>query len=564
MPNEKKEYGLYRAVVVVCICAIAWATFNPCHPVKAAEPRPPESSRIVELFDNQTGMTAKGGGKKSHLDQVRLGKVGIEDPGSQAAGENRPFDLSSYRRPDMIGNIFKGNFELVPATGLDNLRYYAQAVGDLAARCPTLQLESAKHQVFPYLLSGVTDLVERFQTGQLSQSEILQAVWMAILGLNQHWDCQYVPGQGSFEQAQARCNQAGQDRTELGVLPSFDAAHDITLFLGRYGCESNEARSLARQLIDFGRTAHASGHFAGPMPPPDSPAGQAYAAIFENCTLSSIDDSRSQWCGCYVRTLHSLKPPRKVLYALAQNPFVDGATYISWVVRNLAGGETLYKCESKLIGKPDWGEYHAPRSTACLVDDIPAPQGERECRYRTAWGEFIITGEQCAPEILSSRWGYQEVDCKRGGIIATAPTGPRVWKNGVFTMIDYESELTPDFVPSLPVDARQKHPLEARFLKRDTPGLLLSMSLTSMTDANLVLLGAPFKLLTQNFDDIAAVGREGALLLSCKYKANKGVRVKSYWFEKVPEHMRARKVSPALQPYFARIGGPVTICPARD
>lgn len=530
----------------------------------AVEARPPDSSRIVELFDNPAGKDKNGGGEKSSLDQVRLGKLGVADLGSHDGRVNRRLDLSGYRRPDMIGNIFKGDFDLVPATGLDNLRYYAQAVGDLASRCPALSLESAKHQIFPYLLSGVTDLIERFQTGQLSQSEVLQAVWMAILGLNQHWSCQYEPGRGSFEQAQAKCNQTGQDNADLAVLPSFDAAHDLTLFIGRYGCESKEARDLARQLVNFGRTAHTRGHFSGPMPSPNSPAGQAYAAILENCSLSSIDDRQSAWCGCYVRTLHSLKPPGKVLYALAQNPFVDGSTYMSWVARNVPGGASLYTCEKFLLGKADWREYYAPRSTACLVGETVAAGGERECRYRAAWGEFTLVGEVCAPEISSRRWGYQEVDCKRGGVVATAPPGPRVWEKGIFTMIDYEAELSPDFVPSLPADARIKQPLEVRLLQRESPGLLKSMSLSVMTDSHLMMMGTPFKLLVQGGDDIAAVHREGALILQCKYMTDKGVRVKSYWFEEMPEHVRNQKVNPALQPYFAKIAGAATTCPARD
>jgi hypothetical protein len=131
-------------------------------------------------------------------------------------------------------------------------------------------------------------------------------------------------------------------------------------------------------------------------------------------------------------------------------------------------------------------------------------------------------------------------------------------------MIDYETELAPDFVPPLPADARTKHPLLVRLLKRETPGLLQSMSLTLMTDGDLMIMGTPAQLLRQTGPDIAAIDREGALLLKCTYKSQRGVQIKNYWFEQVPKHVQNRQVSPALQPYFARIAGARSSCPASD
>jgi len=463
----------------------------------------------------------------------------------------------------MIGYIYEGRFELVPATGLDNMRFYAQAVGSLAESCPSLALQDSKHELIPFLVSGATDLVRRFQTGQLSQSEVLQSVWMAMLGLNRHWSCQYHPGRGTFNQAQARCNAAAKDQAELGVLPSLDAAHDTTLFLGRHGCQSREAQRLARQLITFGRTAHTRTHFADRMPRPTSPEGRAYASIFENCARGSLDDRAHAWCGCYVRTLHSLKPSERVLHALGQNPFVDGSTYIDWVVRNLPGGQALYECARTLPGR-DWRESYAPRPTACLIDEKPAPGATKECRYRAARSVFSIMDEKCAPEISSRQWGYHEVDCSAGGAVSKPRVGPREWRSGVSTLIDYETELSPEFVPSLPHDARAKHPLEVRLLKRNTPGLLRSMSLTVLTDGDLVMMGTPLSVLASSGADIAAIDREGALLLKCTYKREKGAQIKTYWFERVPKHVQNGRVSTALQPYFARIAGAKSSCPIKS
>jgi hypothetical protein len=234
---------------------------------------------------------------------------------------------------------------------------------------------------------------------------------------------------------------------------------------------------------------------------------------------------------------------------------------MTWVARNLPGGEALYKCASTLPNW-DWREAYAPRTTACLIDDRAAPDGARECRYRAACSVFTITSDRCAQEISSRGWGYREVDCRAGGGVAAPRFAPREWRRGAFTMIDYETELAPDFVPPLPADARAKHPLLVRLLNRETPGLLQSMSLTVMTDADLMIMGTPPNLLRQSGPDIAAIDREKALLLKCTYKSQQGVQRKTYWFERVPKHVQDGQVNPALQPYFARIAGARSSCPA--
>jgi len=67
---------------------------------------------------------------------------------------------------------------------------------------------------------------------------------------------------------------------------------------------------------------------------------------------------------------------------------------------------------------------------------------------------------------------------------------------------------------------------EVRLLKRETLGLLQSMSLTVMTDGDLMIMGTPPNLLRQSGTDIAAVDREGALLLKCTYKSQRACRLK--------------------------------------
>ncbi|HZD52011.1 MAG TPA: hypothetical protein VE175_03105, partial [Woeseiaceae bacterium] len=112
-----------------------------------AEPRPPASSRILEDYEAEPAATSSRSGAP-------------------------PLELSGYRRSDMIGYIYQGKFELVPATGLNNIRYFSQSIAELASRCPNLELDDAKYSIVPYLLSGATDLVSRFQSGELSQSEV--------------------------------------------------------------------------------------------------------------------------------------------------------------------------------------------------------------------------------------------------------------------------------------------------------------------------------------------------------------------------------------------------------
>jgi hypothetical protein len=78
------------------------------------------------------------------------------------------------------------------------------------------------------------------------------------------------------------------------------------------------------------------------------------------------------------------------------------------------------------------------------------------------------------------------------------------------------------------------------------------------------MMGTPSNLLTKSGVDIAAVDREVALLLKCTYKSQRGLQRKTYWFERVPKHVQNGQVNPVLQPYFARIAGARSSCPASD
>lgn len=527
--------------------AASLALISSIGPARTADPQRPESSVILKLYETESAAARDAGGAPQKL------------------------DLSGYQRTDMIGYIYEGKFELVPAAGLDNMRYYAQFVGDLAKRCPKLDLESAKYQLIPYIFSGAADYLKRLRAGNLGPSEIGQTVWMGVLALNQHWACQHDASTTTQrKEAQAQCNEAAVASQGLGILPSDDAARDATLFFGRHTCDSPQARRLARQLIQFGREASSRMQFTGQMPSPSSPEGKAYSDMFESCLRTSPEPVQQEYCGCYVRTLYSLKPPSGVVQALSRNPFVDGSSYIGWLVNNVPGGRELYKCTEVFRGNPTvWREYRAARPTACLMQEKPTAGIVRECQYRAAWGEFTITGDKCEPEISSRRWGYREVDCAKGGTVALDAGAPRVWQKGVYTLIDYENDVPSGFAPALPKDAAEKlinskQFVEIRLLKNTSLGLLKSVSLQPFGFQVLTTLGFRGEIGDARAD-WAAIQKEQGLVLSCSYAGaeNKAVDVRYYWYEKIPQHVREGRLAPATGPYIERIMGPVATCPAK-
>jgi hypothetical protein len=509
---------------------------RPASPVAAVAPQPPKSSAITKLFEAELGP-------------------------AKAPSGMPPLDTTGFRRGDMLGPIYDGRFELATAAGLDNIRYFIQSVGDLSSRCKNLDMESAKFQVLPYVIAGAKDAWQRILALKASDSEYFQAAWLLMLQMNANWKCEYNPrGVVTREQAQASCDAAGAASSSFGVLPSLDAATDITLFVGRYGCQSRETRHLARQLVEFARLAHTRMQFTAAMPSPTSPEGKAYARMFENCSRRRSDNQADDWCACYVRTLHSLKPPAGLLEDLSNNPFVDAGTYLQWMAANVPGAGALYKCSDR---HSPIGRAMAPRPTACLVDQRSQNDGTNACTYRAAWGEFTTAETNCQGQIDSRIWGYREVDCAAGGRSVVASGGPRIWNEGRDQFIDYEQPVPDTLVPDLPADARSKRSVIVRFLKRETPGALRTMHLKGVSpgmfnvyDDRTLNLMAP---------DENAVNAENARVLACQYNAAKGtVWTHLYWFEKVPAHVSDGRLNKALSPHpFSIIKGAASRCPAR-
>ena len=500
--------------------------------------RPPESSKIVKIYETASGEATRG-----------------------AANASPQIKLDDYARPDVMGYVYSGQFALVPSAGLDNLRYYAQSIADLNMRCPALGLDSAKYDLLPYILAGSGDYVRRLMSGKLDQSEIAQTMWMGVLALNQNWACNAdaLSAQPSTT-AQAQCESAQAGSAAATVLPSPEATHDIKLFLGRYGCRSAEAQRLARQLVAFGQQAPAQMQFSRQMPAPDSAEGRQYTAIFNNCSRSTFDPAHQAWCGCYVRALHSISPPSAVVAALAENPFVDGASYMTWVAAHVAGGRALYECEDVDDGS-DWRRSRAPRTTACLIDRSQAPAGGWTCRFRAAWGEFTRTSDQCAASISSHSWGFQEVDCAQAGALVAAVAGPRTWRRGGWTMVDYEGDVPADFVPALPNDAAAHYPISVRMLNRHSTGMLVSIDLVPPTPLPFYGLGMPMS--EDIWSDIAAIDREKQLMLVCNYQGNGGIKMVPFWYERIPDYVSKSQAAPSAQKYLARVEGPATTCPAK-
>ena len=475
------------------------------------------------------------------------------------------FDPKGYRRPDFLPQVYARHFDRVPARGLDNVRYWATAVADLAAACPGLGLQTSSGDALPYVFASGLDLFQRFRSGDLSDTEILQAGWMAILGLNATNACQWDPsGPISRDQAQMACDDAAAARSDLGVLPSLDASQDIALFLSRHACTSPQAAQLADGLRVFGRQAPGRLFRSAGLPPADLPEGAAYQEILQNCIRGSFSEAEYGWCGCYVDTLYALSPPRETVDALAQDPFADG-THIDRILA-LPGGDAVYDCADRHLRGPDSRQSYRDKPTACLIDTV-TDAGGTDCVYRAAWGTFSLPGPTCRPQITSRSWGSVEVDCGKAGAPAAAVEGPRRWQNGVFTMIDWEDPVPDDFEPPLPEDARQSHPLEMRFLTREAPGQLTRMSLTILTEPDLFA----GRLIMPNdplFDVVAPtlmqIDREDGLILTCNWTTGQGTaRRRSYWYQTLPPSVGSGTLDPRMAEALSQIGAPIETCPSR-
>jgi hypothetical protein len=95
----------------------------------------------------------------------------------------------------MLVNIYDGRFEPAPAGGLDNIRYYAQAVGDLAEQCPALGLDVAKYSILPYIVANMRETIARVQSGKGTASELMQFGWARSPAQSAQTDSQVPPSQ---------------------------------------------------------------------------------------------------------------------------------------------------------------------------------------------------------------------------------------------------------------------------------------------------------------------------------------------------------------------------------
>lgn len=495
--------------------------------------RPPETSQIIRINESELGPKAR-------------------------AGFPPPLTEGGFARGDLIINIYNGRFELAPAAGLENAGYYAHAVAELADKCPNLGMEAAKFQMLPYIVSNARETFERVMKGRGTSSELLLIGWELMSTLTTQAACTYNPRVDTRDQAQVRCDSTTQLARDGSLAPllSIDAAHDVTLFLGRHACTSEPTAHLARQLVTFGRQAHARLQFVGSMPGPDTPAGRLYVDMFENCSRQAPDNYADGWCACYVQTLARANPPERIVAALAKNPFVDGGTYMRWVASSVPDANALFTCSERTPGIGGVGQSRAPRTTACLIDNRAQPDGDRFCTYRAAWGDFTKTDTSCKQEITSREWGYREVSCAAAGQELSA-TGPRDWKSGLYRVLDYEQTVADDFTPPLPPDARQTVPLSIRLLKRDKAGLLRRIELSGVSLTNSV--PPEFASLGPLERATFALHQEGALLLVCDYV---GAPRRTYWYEKEPAFVADGRLAamPSPRP-FDDVVGAATACP---
>jgi hypothetical protein len=478
-----------------------------------------------------------------------------------------PVDVQGLHHGKEVHALYDGRFSELAPGSFETFKFFWPFAAQLGKRCPNLPLADGSLDMLSYMLATTVQFGERLVAGQSSAEEL----WLLALGagmqFNEQRACHYDPSVESRTAAQERCDRATADNRDAAqsLVSTVGAAaeHDADLFATRYGCESPQALRMVNQLRDYSQEGPARLNFKWRLPVRRPGDDKLYKTIFDNCSRSQ-PGTANEWCACYVKELASMGPPSRVLDALATNPFVDG-TYML----NMPGNDGLYSCAERHRDYRSWSDSHAPRTTACLTDARASDAGNQRCVYRAAWGKFSLTQAQCAKEISSKQWGYIEVDCSHAGSAVAPSAGPREWREGLYTRISYEQAVAPGFTPPLPADARAKIPLLIQLDRNEAPDALYRVALTRLAPIDLfgvigaqrVSAGSALGMAIRR--EAAAMDKDGARLLVCEYKtATGGLHQQGFWYEAVPGRVRDAALAAETRPYFARIPGAATACPA--
>lgn len=512
-----------------------------------------------------------------------LREARIESITLPAAKPGAVLSTRNLRRPDIVSAVFEGRFALVPNRGLDNLRYFAQTIGEFGQRCPGSDRSIAMLDALPYLADNLGDTVARLRTGDVSETEFVQLLAGAVQVFEHDDPCSFDHVHpNDYDQCVAARKEAP------AVLPSVDALNDVDVLLSRHGCQAPETQRYLDNLAAYLRQARLSATSVTGLPPADTPAGQRYRQVFDQCARQAGGGAADRWCGCFVRDLHAKAgADASALEALMKEPFVDfsyglraDGTMVPPGGLTTPGRDIEYRltsargrCGGDVAPIRWWREATLPRVTACLAPERSS--GDR-CTYRTAWGSFSARAVGPCPVRIDSRvWGAQEVQCTTtaGGqateVLGTVDVdGTRRRRDcsirPCVTLLAVEQDVPAGFLPKRPTITRDDVPLVLTVTRQKAPGSL----------SGIVVGASPATLVNAFADPVRSRGlaslirgdiervlaEDDGVVLQCLYE---GQAPRWYWFESVPGrvHDRAFEASIPDHPLLA-VAGPRDWCPA--
>lgn len=472
----------------------------------------------------------------------------------------------NLRRPDIVSAVFEGRFALVPNRGLDNLRYFAQTIGEFGQRCPGSDRSMAMLDALPYLTDNLADTVARMRTGDVSETEFTQLLAGAVQVFEEDDPCNFDHVHpNDYEQCVAARKEAP------AVLPSVDALNDVDVLLSRHGCQAPETRRYLDNLAGYLRQARLSATSVTGLPPADTPAGQRYRQVFDQCARQAGGGAADRWCGCFVRELHAVTGAKTAaLDALMAEPFVD----FSYGIRADGtmvppGGLTtpgrgveygLTSARGRCGGDVEpirwWREATLPRVTACLV---PARASAERCTYRTAWGSFSARAIGPCPVRIDSRvWGAQEVQCATtaGGqpleVLGTVDAdGTRRRRDcsttPCVTLLAVEQDVPARFLPKRPTITPADVPLVLTVTRQKAPGslsgIVVGASATTLVNAFADPVRSSVLASMIRRDVERVLTDDGGVVLQCLYG---GEAPRWYWFEAVPPQVQEEAFEAAI------------------
>jgi hypothetical protein len=481
-----------------------------------------------------------------------------------------PMQATGWQRPDFILPLYSGDYENVPAAGLENIGYLTTMIAHVAQSCDRLNPDALSFEMAPYILTNGVDTFQRMFEGELSGPETLVMLAAGMSTFTEIRQCGTTIGMSNIqrETAQTMCSDARVAMEGVGVLLNAGAAADANRFISAHACDSPQMLWMEERLAEFGRNAHRLISRPADLPELDTAEGRVYGEILGNCLRGSWGAREERYCQCYVAQLYRANPPRPLINQLALDPFVTARTYREPVFEALTDTQGMQSCFDIRGDRPR--EYRAPRATACLVGQDRLWEMNR-CTYRSAWGVFRhMTQQACTDVITSRQWGNElgEVTCDaEAGLVLSMPVetdGPeaRIWMDGNALKVDFEADVPDDYAPRLrDLVSELVVPTFVSFIRREGRGQLRLMSYQPFMLSRVPDIG--FNLAMENNATDILLWRSG-MVLNCAYRTEPGlIRMRSYWFETTPEIATSSEIPDALRAQIAAMSPARETCPAQ-